>query len=146
MREWVTQVREATVDETEDSCPEREQIAIDGKTSRRSHDRASGKKAMHMISAYSSKTGLVLTCMDVEEKSNEIPAVPEVLEQLDIEDAVITLDAMGCQKKIAESILNKGADYLLAVKENQPSLHEEINRLYFESEENVFEENFTKFS
>lgn len=123
-----------------------EVVSIDGKTLRRSHDNTDSKKSIHMVSAWSTSNAMVLGQFKTHEKSNEITAIPMLLEMLSIEKSLVTIDAMGCQKKIAENILSKGADYLLAVKENQPSLYEEINRLYFESEEDIFEENFTKFA
>ena len=106
-------------------------IQIDGKTLRRSHDRANGKSALHMVSAWASANRLVLGQVSTNEKSNEITATPRLLELLEISGCVVTIDAMGCQKKIAETIIARGADYVLAVKDNQPSLSEDI-RPYFE--------------
>ncbi len=130
MREWVNQVI-AQVDGPDGVHPQ-DQIAIDGKTARRSHDQVTGKGAMHMVSAYSSTTGLVLACMDVQDKSNEIPTVPEVLKQLDIENAVITMDAMGCQIATAQLIVDGGGDYVLALKGNQGNTHSEVKELFDE--------------
>lgn len=123
-----------------------EVVSVDGKTLRGSHDKNDSKKSIHMVSAWSTSNAMVLGQFKTHEKSNEITAIPMLLDMLSIEKSLVTIDAMGCQKKIAENILGKGADYLLAVKENQPSLYEEINRLYFESDEGIFEENFTKFA
>jgi predicted transposase YbfD/YdcC len=134
MREWVSQVREEAGVAPDGDDSGREQIAVDGKTSRRSHDRASSKKAMHMVSAYSTTTGLVLTCMDVEDKSNEIPTVPEVLKQLNLEDAVVTMDAMGCQTSTAQIIVDGGGDYVLALKLNQEKTYDEVKALFDEVE------------
>ena len=106
-------------------------VPIDGKTLRRSHDRANGKSALHMVSAWASANRLVLGQVSTNEKSNEITAIPRLLELLEISGCVVTIDAMGCQKKIAETIIARGADYVLAVKDNQPSLSEDI-RPYFE--------------
>jgi len=101
-------------------------IPIDGKTLRQSYDRKSEKAAIHMVSAWGSANGIVLGQIKTEEKSNEITAIPELLNILDITGSVITIDAMGCQKAIAENIINNGADYVIAVKENQPTLYNEI--------------------
>lgn len=106
-------------------------VPIDGKTLRRSHDRAKGKTALHMVSAWASANRLVLGQISTEEKSNEITAIPRLLELLEIHGCVVTIDAMGCQKKIAETIVDRGADYVLAVKDNQPSLLEDI-KPYFD--------------
>jgi predicted transposase YbfD/YdcC len=105
-------------------------VSIDGKTLRRSHDKATDKKAMHMVSAWCSEQGMVLGQFKTEEKSNEITAIPELLDLLSIEKSVITIDAMGCQKNIAKKIVSKKADYILAVKDNQQSLHAEITRFF----------------
>ncbi len=123
-----------------------EVVAIDGKTLRRSHDQADSKRAIHMVSAWSTSNALVLGQYKTEEKSNEITAIPMLLEMLYLEGSLVTIDAMGCQKAIAESILLKGADYLLAVKENQPRLYEAIDRLFFESDDEVFAESFSDYA
>ena len=108
-----------------------EVVAIDGKTLRRSHDRPKGKKALHMVSAWASAQSLILGQVSTEEKSNEITAIPKLLEILELSGCIVTIDAMGCQKKIAKAIVDKGADYVLAVKENQPGLLEDI-KPYFD--------------
>ncbi len=124
-----------------------EVVSVDGKTLRRSHDNANSKRAIHMVSAWSTSNAMVLGQLTTERKSNEITAIPMLLEMLSIEKCLVTIDAMGCQKKIAECILSKGANYLLAVKDNQPTLYEAIDRLFFEPEsEEIFENTFTKFS
>jgi predicted transposase YbfD/YdcC len=110
-------------------------VAIDGKTLRRSHDRSLGKEALHMVSAWVSGNGLVLGQLKVDDKSNEIPAVPELLEMLEIEGCIVTLDALHCQTETAEAIFEKGADYVLPVKENQPRLLEALQRLFDDPEE-----------
>ncbi|MCP5018642.1 MAG: ISAs1 family transposase [Ketobacter sp.] len=115
-----------------------EVVAIDGKTLRRSHDQADSKRAIHRVSAWSTSNALVLGQYKTEEKSNEITAIPMLLEMLCLEGSLVTIDAMGCQKAIAESILLKGADYLLAVKENQPRFYEAMDTLFFESYDEVF--------
>ncbi len=104
-------------------------ICLDGKTSRRSYD--NDKKALHTVSAFAAETRLVLGQKKTDEKSNEITAIPELLELLDIEGSIVTIDAMGTQKKIAKKIQDKGADYILALKGNQGTLNEDV-RLFFE--------------
>lgn len=101
-------------------------IALDGKTVRGSHDRYHGKAAIHMVSAWASASRLVLAQVKVEDKSNEITALPEVLRQVAISGCVVTIDAMGCQREIAEQIVAQDADYVLALKANQPDLLEEV--------------------
>lgn len=104
-------------------------IAIDGKTLRGSRD--GEQSAIHLVSAFASEAGIVLGQVKTDEKSNEITAIPELLNWLDIRGAIVTVDAMGCQKAIAEKIVNRGGDYLLALKGNQGNLHEDV-RFYFE--------------
>jgi predicted transposase YbfD/YdcC len=103
-----------------------EVIAIDGKTSRRTHDRRRGKPAIHMVSAFAARQRLVLGQVKVSEKANEIVAIPRLLDLLAIEGAIVTIDAMGCQRGIAQRIVDKKADYVLALKGNQGSLHEDV--------------------
>jgi predicted transposase YbfD/YdcC len=107
-------------------------VAIDGKTSRRSHDRKRGQKALHLVSAFATTNRLVLGQEAVDEKSNEITAIPALLERIDVEGALVSIDAMGCNANVAQSILDAGADYLLAVKDNQPTLHADI-KSYFDT-------------
>jgi predicted transposase YbfD/YdcC len=95
---------------------DREVVAIDGKTLRRSFDRAQGP--LHLVSAWASEQGLVLGQREVDGKSNEITAIPALLETLSLKNCIVTLDAMGCQKTIADRILEQGADYLLVLKAN----------------------------
>jgi len=120
--DWVESLRDAEPDI----------VAIDGKTSRRTHDRAKARGPLHLVSAWASRQRLVLGQQACEAKSNEIIAIPLLLDRLALAGALVTIDAMGCQTKIAQKILDKGADYLLAIKENWPSLHGEIER-YFEA-------------
>jgi predicted transposase YbfD/YdcC len=108
------------------------QVAIDGKTSRRSHNRKTGQKALHLVSAFATDSRLVLGQEAVYEKSNEITAIPALVERLDLEGALVSIDAMGCNANIAQSILDAKADYLLAVKDNQPTLHDDI-KSYFDT-------------
>jgi predicted transposase YbfD/YdcC len=105
-------------------------IPVDGKTLRRSHDRRSGKAAIHMVSAWAAANQLVLGQVKVNDKSNEITAIPELLQALALEGCIVTIDAMGCQKEIAAIIVDKGADYLLALKENQGTLYDDVVLLF----------------
>ena len=107
-------------------------VAIDGKTSRRSHNRKTGQKALHLVSAFATTSRLVLGQEAVDEKSNEITAIPALVERLELEGALVSIDAMGCNPNIAQSILDAKADYLLAVKDNQPTLHADI-KSYFDT-------------
>lgn len=107
-------------------------IAIDGKSIRRSLDRANNKSAIHLVSAWATKSHLVLGQQKVDEKSNEISAIPKLLENLNIEGSVITIDAMGCQTKVASQIIARGADYMLSLKGNQSSLFEDV-KTFFET-------------
>jgi len=104
----------------------KEIVAIDGKTLRGSHDRANGKEAIHMVSAWARENGLVLGQVKVDDKSNEITAIPELLQALNLKGCIVTIDAMGCQKQIAREIVAAKADYVLALKGNQSTLHEEV--------------------
>ena len=111
-----------------------EVIAIDGKCLRRSLDSASKKAAIYMVSAWANTNQLVLGQQKVDDKSNEITAIPKLLKQLDITGAVITMDAMGCQTKIAQQIMDQNGDYLISLKGNQGTLHEDV-KLYFNSKQ-----------
>ncbi len=101
-------------------------VAIDGKTVRRSHDKTIGKDAIHMVSAWASENGLVLGQRKVDEKTNEITAIPELLRLLNVAGCIVTVDAMGCQKKIAQAIRDERADYVLRVKGNQGHLDQDV--------------------
>jgi predicted transposase YbfD/YdcC len=103
-------------------------LAIDGKTLRGSGNGKKGWRPLHLVSAWASECGLSLGQVAVDEKSNEITAIPELLDLLDITGALVTIDAMGCQREIAEKIVDKGGDYVLSVKGNQPGLVEEIQQ------------------
>ena len=105
-------------------------ISIDGKTARRSHDKAIGKDAIHMVSAWACANGITLAQRKVDDKSNEISAIPALLELLHIKGCLVTIDAMGCQKQIAQDIRDKQAHYLLAVKDNQKQLHQDIQQWF----------------
>ncbi|HEY1941652.1 MAG TPA: ISAs1 family transposase [Roseiarcus sp.] len=100
-------------------------IAIDGKTSRRAHARAKGRAPLHMVSAWAARQRLVLAQQAIDEKSNEIVAIPRLLERLELTGALVTIDAMGTQSDIADQIVARGGDYLLALKANRPVLHQD---------------------
>ena len=117
-----------------------EVVAIDGKTSRGSKDKKNGKSALHVVSAWASNQRLILGQQAVDSKSNEITAIPELLKLIDIKGTIVTIDAMGTQKKIAESIVNKDADYVLALKQNQPSLYDDVELLFKEQIDSGFKD------
>jgi predicted transposase YbfD/YdcC len=126
---WVTALHEITDGQV---------IAIDGKTLRRSFDAASGKAAIHMVSAWATANHISLGQVVVDAKSNEITAIPKLLEIIDISGALVTIDAMGCQTKIAKKILDGGGNYVLAVKDNQPTLHQGLADYFDACLENDF--------
>jgi len=126
---WIAAVSEITQGQV---------IGIDGKTLRRSHDRGQGKNAIVMVSAWAVANRLVLGQVKVDDKSNEITAIPELLRVLDISGCIVTIDAMGCQKEIASSIVARGADYVLALKENQPNSYEDVKLLFEDLEQSQF--------
>jgi predicted transposase YbfD/YdcC len=113
-----------------------EVIAIDGKTARRSFDRQEGKAAIHMVSAWASANRLVLGQQKIDDKSNEITAIPELLQVLALSGCIVTIDAMGCQREIARQIIERGADYVLALKENQGRMYEDVSS-FFEHAEKI---------
>jgi len=115
-------------------------IAIDGKTSRRSYQKKGAKEAIHMVSAFATRQRLVLGQTKVAEKSNEIIAIPKLLDMLEIEGAIVTLDAMGCQREIAKKIVDNKADYVLALKGNQGSLREDVELFAAEQKSNGFKD------
>lgn len=133
----------AWVDGLRDSDPE--VIAIDGKTSRRSHDRGKGRNPLHLVSAWATRQRIVLGQQATEEKSNEITAIPLLLKHLDLKGALVTIDAMGTQTDIARAIRDGGGDYCLSLKQNWPAVHAEVEQLFndpanqalFETEETV---------
>lgn len=128
---WITALHEITDGQV---------VAIDGKTLRRSFDTASGKAAIHMVSAWATANRISLGQVVVDAKSNEITAIPKLLEILDVSGCLVTIDAMGCQTEIAKEIINAGADYVLAVKGNQPTLHEGIKAFF----DNHLEDDFAR--
>ena len=127
---WVAGIAEASGGEL---------IALDGKTLRHSFDRASGTAAIHMVSAWASRNRLVLGQVKVSDKSNEITAIPELLSMLEITGCIVSIDAMGCQTKIAGQIIDQEADYVLGLKGNQESLHEVVQEVFDEVDERDYE-------
>jgi predicted transposase YbfD/YdcC len=120
---WITSLHEVT---------EGQVLAIDGKTLRGSYQRGDGKAAVHMVSVWATANQLSLGSVTVEDKSNEITAIPRLLELIDVSGALVTIDAMGCQKEIAQKIVEQGGDYVLAVKDNQPKLHAAVTEFFEE--------------
>ncbi len=105
-------------------------VAIDGKTLRSSYNREDRTSTIHMVSAYAAANKLVLGQIKTDAKSNEITAIPDLLALLDIKGCLVSIDAMGCQTEIAETILQQSGDYLLAVKGNQPKLFEAVRQAW----------------
>lgn len=117
-----------------------EVIAIDGKTARRSYDKGSGKGAIHMVSAWASQNRLVLGQRKVDDKSNEITAIPELLKVLDLQGCIVTIDAMGTQTAIAAQIVEQEGDYVLALKGNQGKLYEDVQQLFARAQAQNFKD------
>jgi predicted transposase YbfD/YdcC len=115
-------------------------IALDGKMLRRSHDRGKGKAAIHMVSAWASANRLVLGQVKVDEKSNEITALPALLQVLALKGCIVTIDAMGCQTEIVKTIVAQEADYVLALKGNQGTLQREVQALFAQARATHFQE------
>ena len=126
---WISSVSEVTQGQV---------IAIDGKTLRRSHDKALGRGAIDMVSAWAATNHLVLGQVKVDDKSNEITAIPELLRVLEVSGCIITIDALGCQKDIAAAIVAQEADYVLALKQNHGRLYEDVVKLFDDLEASSF--------
>jgi len=126
---WITSLHEVTAGQL---------VAIDGKALRRSFDKADAKSAIHMVSAWATANHISLGQVVVDEKSNEITAIPKLLELLDVSGCLVTIDAMGCQAEIADKIIEGKADYVLAVKGNQPTLHAGIVDFFLDHLEDDF--------
>lgn len=124
-RQWSASVAELIPDEI---------IAVDGKTARRSHNRRQGLAALHLVSAWATANRVVLGQVATAAKSNEITAIPRLLEWLKLEGCIVTIDAMGCQTKIAEQIIRQGGDYLLALKGNQETLAAEVEEAFIDAD------------
>jgi predicted transposase YbfD/YdcC len=120
---WITALHEVTGGQV---------VAIDGKALRRSFDAASSKSAIHMVSAWATANHISLGQVVVDEKSNEITAIPKLLRLLELSGCLVTIDAMGCQTEIAQGVITAGADYVLAVKANQPTLHDGIEAFFLD--------------
>lgn len=127
---WIQSVAELT---------EGEVVALDGKTLRRSFDKASSKAAIHMVSAWASQNGVVLGQVKTDEASNEITAIPKLLEILHVQGCIVTIDAIGAQKEVVKTIIDKGADYVISLKRNQPALHAATEAFFAEAREEGFE-------
>jgi predicted transposase YbfD/YdcC len=117
-----------------------EVVAIDGKVIRRSHDRGIGKEAIHMVSAWATANRIVLGQRKVAEKSNEITAIPELLQALALSGCIVTIDAMGCQTEIVQTIIEQGADYVLALKGNQGNLSQDVQEAFAYGHKTNFEQ------
>jgi predicted transposase YbfD/YdcC len=129
--QWVQAVNEITGGQV---------VPIDGKKLRRSHDKTAGKNAIHMVSAWAAENHVVLGQVKVDDKSNEIKAIPQLLDLLEISGCIVTIDAMGCQREIARKIVeDKDADYVLALKGNQSGLFEDVKSLFEHTQEVGFE-------
>src|SRR3954451_13998656 len=115
-------------------------VAIDGKTCRRSHDSGKGLGPLHLVSAWASEEGIALGQVATEAKSNEITAIPLLLQQIELTDTLVSIDAMGCQKEIAAAIVDGGGDFVLAVKDNQPRLRGAIAGYFLEHLERDLED------
>ena len=128
---WVRAVVPHTVGEV---------VALDGKTLRRSHDRGAGQGPLHLVSAWATANGLVLGQLAVDTKSNEITALPALLQALALEGCLVTIDAMGCQTAIAQTIVDQGGDYVLALKANHPTLHDTVATAFATARARGFED------
>ena len=126
---WITALHE---------IPGGQLVPIDGKPRRRSFDAATSKSAIHMVSAWATANLITLGQVVVDEKSNEITAIPELLRILELSGSLVTIDAMGCQTEIAQTILDAGADYMLAVKKNQPTLYDGVSWFFLTQREEDF--------
>lgn len=131
-RNWVQSIARVFDDEI---------IALDGKTLRRSHDKSAGKSAIHMVSAWSSQNRVTLGQIKTDEKSNEITAIPELLKVLDIKGCIVTIDAMGCQKTIAQQIIDQGGDYGFSLKGNHGNLLDSVEKVFAKIEKQSYYEN-----
>jgi predicted transposase YbfD/YdcC len=129
--EWVQAIQEITQGQV---------IGVDGKKLRRSYDMSAGKRALYMVNAWAEANHMALGQRKVDEKSNEITAIPQLLELLEIRGCIVTIDALGTQKKIARTILSREADYVLAVKDNQGKLHQDIRYLFEYDQRNDFQD------
>ena len=134
--QWISSLR--TTDGGGSQLGDREHVAIDGKALRRSHDGCRGLGPLHLVSAWSVSRGLSLGQLATEEKSNEITAIPKLIESIDLKNTVVTIDAAGCQKEIASKIVKSKGDYVLALKGNQGTLHAAVEQWIIDQMENDF--------
>ena len=123
-RNWTQAVMQASGGQVQ------EFVRVDGKTSRGSRDRRKGRSPLHMVSAWASRNRMVLGQEATEEKSNEITAIPKLLSMLELKGCIVSIDAMGCQRAIAEQVIEQGGDYVLGLKDNQPSLSEAVEEFF----------------
>jgi predicted transposase YbfD/YdcC len=137
---WIATMVTASPSEPQRNCNAQRIVAIDGKTCRGSHDAARHLGPLHVVSAWASEEGIALGQVATEEKSNEITAIPELLGQLNLNDTLVTIDAMGCQIGIVEQIVSEGGDFVIAVKDNQPTLKAAIATFFDHLIERDFED------
>ena len=138
-RKWIDALTEPALQGSADTVPNPQKvIAIDGKALRRSHDRKNKLGALFLVSAWSVENGVSLGQLATEEKSNEITAIPELIESIDVSRAVVTIDAAGCQKNIASQIIDAGGDYILSLKGNQGTLHRAVEQWFVTQMANGF--------
>ena len=136
---WIRTLGVAGDSSTSETTPTKQEvIAIDGKALRRSHDRKRNLGALFLVSAWSVERGVSLGQLATEEKSNEITAIPELIDNIDVSGAIVTIDAAGCQKTIAAKIVDNGGDYVLSLKGNQGNLHKSIEDWIYEEMQNGF--------
>jgi predicted transposase YbfD/YdcC len=135
---WVNSLCQHDEEDSSNESRQQDVIAIDGKALRRSHDRKNELGALFLVSAWSVQHGVSLGQLATEEKSNEITAIPELIDNIDVEGAIITIDAAGCQRTIAAKIIDRGGDYILALKGNQGNLHKSVEDWILEQMENDF--------
>ena len=136
---WISFLCEQNdADASKETSQQQDVIAIDGKALRRSHDRKNELGALFLVSAWSVHHGVSLGQLATEEKSNEITAIPELIDNIDVAGAIVTIDAAGCQRAIAAKIIDRGGDYVLALKGNQGNLHKAVEQWILEQIQNDF--------
>jgi predicted transposase YbfD/YdcC len=136
---WIMDVQQTLKERQREGELKDQIIALDGKTLRRSFDKVTGQSAIHMVSAFSAVNSLVLGQVKVDQKSNEITAIPALLSLLDVQGCIVTIDAMGTQKEIARQIVEQQGDYVLALKENHPTLYDSVKRFFDEEQKAKFQ-------
>lgn len=137
---WIAAIKSEVVETTPDEPVEREIIAVDGKTLRRSHDHRNNLGPLHLVSAWSVQFGISLGQLATDAKSNEIRAIPVLIDQISVKKAIVTIDAVGCQKEIARNIIDSRGHYVLALKGNQEKLHSAVESYIVQHMENDFAE------